>query len=300
MLEGLMAAWHRLTVSVRMGAFIFAVCLAAILSNGAETGWAALAVASLAAVAVGLWARPLEAVIEAAHELVSEETGKELARRDESELRFLARAVRELSSALNTSRNQLEARNLELEQANEVLEQLSITDGLTRLHNHRHFQDRYHSEARRSVRTGHPLCLTLIDIDDFKSFNDTYGHTIGDRVLSSVAQVMHAEIRGTDYLARYGGEEFAMLIPETPLEGAVALAEKLRMAVSQHSLEVCQDSLAGTQPEQVSVTVSVGVALFNGDLEQTFHFADRALYRAKAEGKDCVVVHDGDDEGDDS
>ncbi|MCP5071115.1 MAG: GGDEF domain-containing protein, partial [bacterium] len=282
--------WRRLTLSIRLGLFIFCICLFGIqvgsldlaLGSGLE-GWTAWAAAALAGLVSTLWTRPIEAVVEAAHHLVAGEDVSLLEDRDESELRFLARAVDELGTQLDESRRELVARNHQLEQANEVLEQLSITDGLTRLHNHRHFQDHYLSETRRSDRTGHPLCLVLIDIDDFKRLNDDFGHSVGDRVLSGVAMVMNEQVRETDYLARYGGEEFAMLLPETTLEGAIQLAEKLRFAVAAARFDIPGAA------DPVRVTVSLGVALFSNSPDETFNAADRALYDAKASGKDCVV-----------
>ncbi|MBW2244521.1 MAG: GGDEF domain-containing protein [Deltaproteobacteria bacterium] len=279
--------WRRLSLSLRMGLFIFCVSLLGIQAGvlSAElSSWAPWGAAALAGVVATLWTRPLEAVVEAAHRLVAGGDVSLLKDRNESELRFLARAVDELGAQLDQSRRELEARNHELERANEVLEQLSITDGLTRLHNHRHFQDRYLSETRRSDRTGHPLCLVLIDIDDFKRLNDDYGHSAGDKVLAGVAMAMNEQVRETDYLARYGGEEFAMLLPEATLEGAVQLAEKLRFAVAAARFEVAD----GADP--VGVTVSLGVALFAHSPDATFDAADRALYEAKASGKDCVIT----------
>jgi diguanylate cyclase (GGDEF)-like protein len=277
-----------MSLSLRLASFIFAVCCLVLVGGDALAiglpGWAIPLAAGVAGVVAYLWTRPLEAVVDAAHRLVAGEDVTLFEDRDESELRFLGRALDEIADQLAVSRRQLQERNHELERANEVLEQLSITDGLTRLHNHRHFQDRYQSEARRADRTGHPLCLVLIDIDDFKSLNDEFGHSVGDRVLASVARVMNDQIRDTDYLARYGGEEFAMPLPETTLEGGMALAEKLRLAVASTPIEV-----PGGPDRTTQVTVSLGVTLFDGDADRSFDAADRALYQAKADGKDCVV-----------
>jgi diguanylate cyclase (GGDEF)-like protein len=200
------------------------------------------------------------------------------------EVRILARSFNEMARHLDEHRLALEQRNLELVRANETLAQLSITDGLTHLHNHRYFQDQLHLEAKRASRTGAPLCLVLIDIDDFKLLNDRLGHSAGDRVLEEVAQRMHVQIRETDTLARYGGEEFAALLPQTDLEGATALAEKVRLSVGERPFPVI--GLDGP----VHVSISLGVALFDGEAATTFDAADRSLYEAKANGKDCVVA----------
>jgi diguanylate cyclase (GGDEF)-like protein len=185
---------------------------------------------------------------------------------------------------LHQSRLELESRNEELQRANEVLEQLSITDGLTHLHNHRFFQDQFAREAKRVERSGSPLCLVLIDIDDFKDLNDRLGHAAGDTVLRGAAQAMSGVLRETDTLCRYGGEEFALLSPQTDLRGAISLAEKVRSAVAEGDYGV----LGPGGPARI--TVSIGVAEFAGSTGDTFDSADRALYEAKEAGKDCVTA----------
>jgi len=180
----------------------------------------------------------------------------------------------------------LRDQNQALQAANEVLAQLSITDGLTKLHNHRFFQDHLTRELKRVTRTGEPLAMLLIDIDDFKALNDGYGHATGDAVLARIAQVMNAGIRESDLLARYGGEEFVVLA-SADLDGALRLAEKLRMAVMETPI------LVDEAMRLIHVTVSIGVARYEGDRKAFFRDADRALYEAKAAGKNCVVVDDG-------
>ena len=202
----------------------------------------------------------------------------------DDEIQLLARSFNDMAGQLETQRSALEERHQELLRANEVLEQLSITDGLTHLHNHRHFHDQFAREVKRADRSGQPLCLMLIDIDDFKSLNDSFGHAAGDRVLAVTAQLMNAQVRESDYLARYGGEEFAMLLPQTRLEGALALAEKVRAGLSEHSFELPDSD------EHVRVTVSIGVAEHATTADETFDAADRALYEAKGAGKDCVIT----------
>jgi len=205
------------------------------------------------------------------------------------------RAQREIECAANrsalepigelTSRIQhLTERNSELQRANQVLEQLSITDGLTQLHNHRSFQDHLTREIKRVNRVREPLSLMMIDIDDFKLLNDRFGHAAGDELLRRLAQIMSNAIRESDLLARYGGEEFVVLTPDTGLDGAYRLAEKVRTAIAESSF-VLDESRRPTR-----VTVSIGVAEYVGNRKRFFEEADRSLYIAKAAGKNCVVI----------
>ncbi len=242
-------------------------------------------VAGVVAFVVGVWRlRPLLDLADGARRLAAGELGVRVdVRNAHDEVQTLARSFNEMAGQLEEQRRAVEDRNQELLRANEVLEQLSITDGLTHLHNHRHFHDQFARETKRSERSGQPLCLLLVDIDDFKLLNDRYGHAAGDRVLAVTAQVMNAQVRESDYLARYGGEEFAILVPQTNLEGAIALAEKVRGVLAEHSF------LLPDSEESVHVTVSIGVAEHSTTVDETFDAADRALYDAKGAGKDCVV-----------
>jgi len=172
----------------------------------------------------------------------------------------------------------------ELLQTNKRLELLSITDGLTRLHNHRHFQDELARAFEESQRYGRPLSLAMIDIDFFKKFNDTHGHAVGDDVLRRAAELYQSSVRSTDLVARYGGEEFAVMMPETMLDDAVTFAEKIRHLVETTPLE--------TQAGPLNVTVSVGVASVPQSRIQSgkelIVAADKALYRAKKNGRNQV------------
>ena len=241
---------------------------------------------SAGAFAFAAWrVRPILALAEGARRISEGETAVEVPDAGSGdEIQLLARTFNQMSASLFQSRLQLETRNEELKRANEALEQLSITDSLTRLHNHRFFQDQFAREAKRVERTGSPLALVLIDIDDFKSLNDRLGHAAGDAVLARIAAVMSAVLRDTDLLCRYGGEEFALLSPQTDLPGAVSLAEKIRSAVAEGDYAV-------VGPDgPISITISIGVAEFAHSTGDTFNRADRALYDAKAAGKDCVVA----------
>jgi len=243
---------------------------------------------------------PIRALSEAARRLSKGERRVVLPEEPEAstEVAILTRTFNEMSRRLTASAEDLEVshnaieeanarlqtKNEELSRMNDVLEQLSITDGLTKLHNHRYFQEGLTREAKRADRSARPLSLILIDIDYFKLWNDRLGHAAGDEILRRLAEVMNRVVRETDILARYGGEEFALLAPNTELEGAVNLAEKIRAEVSATAFFIEPPS------ETSSVTVSVGVAAYRGDRRRLFNDADRALYQAKEAGRDCVVV----------
>jgi diguanylate cyclase (GGDEF)-like protein len=128
--------------------------------------------------------------------------------------------------------------------------------------------------------------MLLIDIDDFKALNDRRGHAAGDELLNRLARILLDVARETDLVARYGGEEFAVIAPNTDLEGALLIGEKMRMAVAETPF-LLDDSLALAR-----VTISVGAARFEGSRKAFFQAADQALYRAKAAGKNCVVLAD--------
>jgi diguanylate cyclase (GGDEF)-like protein len=162
----------------------------------------------------------------------------------------------------------------------------AIYDELTRLYNFRCFQDRVVSEARRSARYDTPLSLLMIDVDDFKAFNDSRGHLAGNVALRRLASVLRRGVREVDVASRYGGEEFAILLPSTPKLAALKLGEKLRRAVEKAGIGRSEKTGAGRP-----LTVSIGVASVPGDAgtaEELVDRADRALYIAKSMGKNCV------------
>ena len=201
--------------------------------------------------------------------------------------RGLGRNAQELAEnqrEIEKANQELVAKNEELSNMNLVLEQLSITDGLTKLHNHRYFQDAIIAECKRATRTGDPLCLVLIDIDHFKKWNDRLGHAGGDEILRRMAEVLNQTCRETDLLARYGGEEFALLAIGTDLVGATAVGEKIRQAVEE------TDFVTDVPSEREQLTVSVGVAAFAGDRTSLFTDADSALYTAKDSGRNQIIV----------
>jgi two-component system cell cycle response regulator len=168
----------------------------------------------------------------------------------------------------------------------ERLEQLASTDALTQTLNRRALMDRLSAEMDRARRYEHSLALLMIDLDHFKSVNDTYGHLVGDDVLREVGQFLVRDVRTVDIVARYGGEEFVILLPEQGEEGAVAIAERLRQRIA----EVPFVRTAGG--DGLRLTVSIGVAIFPSlDVaapDDLLESADEALYRAKANGRNLV------------
>src|SRR5579875_1834929 len=160
----------------------------------------------------------------------------------------------------------------------------AVTDELTGLTNHRRFQELLSAEIEQVRRYHHPIALIMLDIDNFKLINDTYGHQQGDLVLRRVARVLAETSREADFPARYGGEELAVILPHTDLDGAYAIAERIRTAIA--SMRIPRLDERG----ELSVTASLGVASFtDGDKDALIAEADAALYEAKRQGKNRTV-----------
>lgn len=167
-------------------------------------------------------------------------------------------------------------------------EQLSITDPLTGLVNRRYLEERLSEEVSRSQRHGYPMSFMMIDVDEFKSYNDTYTHPEGDKALQLVGQCLKSTLRGADIAARYGGEEFSILLPQTTLDEAVTIAERVRQKIE-----------STTFPNR-QVTVSIGVSSCSSDLcdvKKLISAADKALYESKDKGRNHVSVYDGQGNG---
>ena len=197
--------------------------------------------------------------------------------------------VDKLHSSYDGLEKKVEERTAELADANVKLEVLAVTDGLTGLFNHRHFDNTLEAELKRAERYGHTLALLMLDIDDFKRVNDTYGHQFGDHVLRGIAASLVESARKTDIVSRFGGEEFAIVLPEIDRDGAVALAERIRESVSSKSYRVNESGQQSGQ--EVTVTISLGVASYSGDgdgIDGLISKADNAPYKAKGDGKDRV------------
>jgi diguanylate cyclase (GGDEF)-like protein len=159
------------------------------------------------------------------------------------------------------------------------------TDELTGVTNRRHFMAAIERENARSIRKQSSFSVMIVDIDHFKSINDRFGHEAGDRVLSAIARRIAPCMRQADILSRYGGDEFIILLPETGQDGAIEAAERVRRVIAGTAVE--QDG------QNIYVSVSIGLAthgpLHSGDWPQSVKQADRALYRAKAAGRNCIV-----------
>lgn len=165
------------------------------------------------------------------------------------------------------------------------LERLAITDPLTRAFNHRYLQPRLQEEMSRANRDDQPLSMLLLDLDHFKSVNDTHGHQAGDRVLRVFAELVRSGVRGYNVLIRRGGEEFVLLLPGTPLHAAMVVAERVRKTVGRQRIEVAPGL-------RITQTVSIGVACWNGteSAEEFEQRADAAMYEAKRAGRNRLAV----------
>ncbi len=179
-------------------------------------------------------------------------------------------------------RRKLEEANARLEEANEKLEALAGTDELTGLINRRGFEEHLARELDRAARRKSPLSLLLLDVDWFKNYNDEFGHLAGDEVLHRLALLLRSQARGSDIVARFGGEEFAVILPDTPGEGALVLAERFRETIE-----------AAPWPGR-GVTASFGISTWNPALSPRdgralLNDADRALYKSKGDGRNRVT-----------
>lgn len=164
----------------------------------------------------------------------------------------------------------------------------ALKDELTQTYNYRYFQDRIRQEFERIRRYGQSLSLLMIDVDDFKIFNDRNGHLAGNVALKSVADIIRSSVRDVDIVSRYGGEEFAVLLPATAKSGALTVAEKLRVSVADAKLAGGESLPKG----QVTISLGVGAAPIDAEtVESLIERADAGLYQAKAAGKNRVEVY---------
>ena len=171
--------------------------------------------------------------------------------------------------------------------AYEATRQMSVRDSLTEAFNHRYFQETLSRELARHERSGQPLALVMLDIDDFKKINDRWGHPVGDLVLRGLVEELTKGVREMDTVARYGGEEFALVFPETTPAKAWVVADRLRNRVAGRLFVAPQIDHA------LAVTISLGLSCFPEDAgtkRSLIERADQALYQAKRSGKNCLVT----------
>jgi diguanylate cyclase (GGDEF)-like protein len=186
----------------------------------------------------------------------------------------------DMVARLREGRSRLDTANETLRRQNEELERLSVTDGLTGLYNRRRQMEMLATEVERSKRLSHVCAVLMMDVDNFKRYNDAHGHQAGDAVLRGLGAVLRETTREIDCAARYGGEEFFVLLPETDVKEATEVAERIRTQLKERIF------LGGR------VTISIGIAAFpeHGDTpEDLIAAADAALYQAKKEGRDRVL-----------
>ena len=196
--------------------------------------------------------------------------------------------LRQAHAELAESRAALLESECQLRELNVALSELSVRDGLTSLHNRRHFDERFEVEWSRAIRNEQPLTFLMLDVDHFKRLNDTHGHPYGDMCLRAIARILEQQPRrASDLIARIGGEEFGILLPATPLEGGVHVAETIRASVEAMMLD-------HTASRPVTITISIGVSSFTpspGDSSAAFlESADKAMYDAKRSGRNRVCV----------
>lgn len=210
---------------------------------------------------------------------------------EDEEMGFSLGAVDYISKPFNPVIAKVRVRNqMNLKIRTDMLEKLSMHDSLTDIPNRRFFEESLNREWMRCTRNGHPLSLLMMDVDNFKLYNDNYGHGAGDECLRDVARALKKHLfRPTDLAARYGGEEFVVLLPETGKDGAMHVAEQMRIAVENLGIKHEHSSAAPV------VTISVGASTHSADSpvksrELLLQYADEALYRAKEKGRNQVDV----------
>ena len=199
--------------------------------------------------------------------------------RSSREPRLTVATLRELQILLSPAASALD-KALLLKRA----EALSVTDDLTQLYNSRYLNQVLRRETKRAARSGRPLSLLFVDLDGFKTINDTHGHLFGSRALVEAASVIQGGARETDVVARFGGDEFALVLPDTGLSGAVAVAERIRERIAAHEF-LATDGL------KIRLTASVGVASLpdmTGSADGLVQAADAAMYQVKARGKNGI------------
>ena len=201
---------------------------------------------------------------------------------DELQLKKIAREASRLNRNIRKMKGEMDR----VRKRATLLEKESLIDPLTGAHNRRAYEKHIQAQLHNYAHCEHQVfSILLLDIDNFKSINDTYGHLAGDRCLEELTKLIKHNLRGSDFLARYGGEEFVVVLPETDQEGMLIVAEKLR-----RSIEKTRFSYRG---QRLLLTISIGCTTLkssDSDTKTLFNRADTALYRAKETGRNCVVA----------
>jgi diguanylate cyclase (GGDEF)-like protein len=243
-----------------------------------------LGVGSIAYVLGLLIVRPLNRLSAGAAKVAAGDLSVDLPVVGGGEVTYLTEVFNDMVKRLREGREALDAINETLRVKNDELQRLSLTDGLTGLDNRRQLMQTLAAEVERSHRHGHSFAVVMLDVDHFKNYNDSHGHLAGDAVLTRVGALLRECTRGVDCSARYGGEEFVLVLPETGVDRAVEVAERIRARLAKEGFA------------NGRITLSAGVAQFpkDGETPETvLSSADAALYRAKGEGRDRVVLADG-------
>lgn len=229
------------------------------------------------------WFRSVEALTKDIKSKSIQMIGERHELKDENELAIIHQSFNDLHCELQNKMEQLNEVSKKLMDSNFKLKEQATTDKLTSLYNRRYFDVRLMEEASRSDRYKQKLSLIMIDFDDFKRYNDVYGHQTGDKLLQEMANLIRNSVRKSDMVFRYGGDEFAVLVLGCDVKKAEHVAKELVKKVSNHQFE----DLRGQALERI--TISCGVACYSGKLEEFVAEADKYLLAAKSAGKGLVV-----------
>jgi diguanylate cyclase (GGDEF)-like protein len=203
---------------------------------------------------------------------------------EENEVNVLNRNFDKLCSSMQEKMQLINEYSGKLIAANDKLAELITTDELTKLFNKRYFYPRLLEEAARADRYHHPLSAIILDVDNFKHYNDTYGHVFGDQLLQGIGQLIKNNVREIDLPFRYGGDEFSIILPDCDISAAQNVAIRLSRAVATHHFEKADKTFLD------DITISCGVTSYHeGNLEDFVKRADQLLYQAKSEGRSKVI-----------